>query len=86
MFNQFRAVILGILSPGLKLQAPSNPFARRPPRPSVPKLVLYRGRGMLLWRFLVRAKVFQFMGILAAAVFASVVLTTPHDSRVTSRG
>ena len=37
---------------------------------------------MLLWRFLVRAKVFQFMGILAAAVFASVVLTTVRGGAV----
>ncbi|GLI68810.1 hypothetical protein VaNZ11_013312 [Volvox africanus] len=65
---------------GLKLQAPSNPFAPRKPRPAVRKLVLYRGRGMLLFRFIVRAKVFQLMGFLACAVFASVVLTTANPN------
>ncbi|GLC35947.1 hypothetical protein PLESTB_000522100 [Pleodorina starrii] len=65
---------------GLKLQAPSNPFAPRKPRPSVQKLVLYRGRGMLLFRFIVRAKVFQLMGFLACTVFASVVLTTSNPN------
>ncbi|KXZ56389.1 hypothetical protein GPECTOR_1g345 [Gonium pectorale] len=62
----------------MKLQLPSNPFAPRKPRLVVPKLVLYRGRGMLLFRFIVRAKVFQLMGFLACAVFASVVLTTSN--------
>ncbi|GFR41397.1 hypothetical protein Agub_g2076 [Astrephomene gubernaculifera] len=62
---------------GLKLQLPSNPFNRKP-RPAVQKQVLYRGRGMLLFRFVVRAKVFQLMGFLACAVFASVVLTTSN--------
>ncbi|EFJ44750.1 hypothetical protein VOLCADRAFT_94820 [Volvox carteri f. nagariensis] len=65
---------------GLKLQTPSNPFAPRKPRPTVQKLVLYRGRGMLLFRFIVRAKVFQLMGFLACAVFASVVLTTSNPN------
>ncbi|GIL43372.1 hypothetical protein Vafri_1143 [Volvox africanus] len=65
---------------GLKFQAPSNPFAPRKPRPAVQKLVLYRGRGMLLFRFVVRAKVFQLMGFLACAVFASVVLTTANPN------
>ncbi|PNH01463.1 hypothetical protein TSOC_012647, partial [Tetrabaena socialis] len=60
----------------LRLQLPSNPFAPRPPRPAVQKLVLYRGRGMLLFRLIVRAKVFQLMGFLACAMLASVALTT----------
>jgi hypothetical protein len=58
-----------------KFQLPSSPFGPRKQRQTVQKLVLYRGRGMLLWRFVVRAKVFQLMGFLAASVFASVVLT-----------
>ncbi|KAG2442963.1 hypothetical protein HXX76_003037 [Chlamydomonas incerta] len=65
---------------GLRLQVPSNPFAPRPPRPAAPKLVLYRGPGMLFFRFVVRAKVFQLMGFLAAAVFASVVLTSNNPN------
>lgn len=60
---------------GLRLQLPSNPFAHRRRAP-VPKLVLYRGKGMLLFRFVVRAKVFQLMGFLAAAAFASAVIST----------
>ncbi|KAG2499164.1 hypothetical protein HYH03_002745 [Edaphochlamys debaryana] len=64
---------------GLTLQLPSNPFNRKP-RVAVPKLVLYRGKGMLFFRFIVRAKVFQLMGFLACAVFASVVLTTTNPN------
>lgn len=62
---------------GLRLQLPSNPFAHRRRAP-VPKLVLYRGKGMLLFRFVVRAKVFQLMGFLAAAAFASAVISTSN--------
>ena len=44
------------LMPGLKLALPSNPLAARTRAP-VPKLVLYRGKGMFVFRLLVRMKV-----------------------------
>ncbi len=65
----------GLMGSGLRLQLPSNPFAARRRTP-VAKQVLYRGKGMLLFRFVVRAKVFQLMGFLAAAAFASAVIST----------
>ncbi|GIL72622.1 hypothetical protein Vretimale_4322 [Volvox reticuliferus] len=35
---------------------------------------------MLLFRFIVRAKVFQLMGFLACAVFASIAMTTANPN------
>lgn len=45
------------------------------------KIVLYRGKGMYVFRVLVRVKVFQLLGFFAAAMFASAVLTTVRRRR-----
>jgi hypothetical protein len=42
---------------GLSMQLPDSPFNKRRLGPNVPKMVLYKGPYMLLFRFLVRAKV-----------------------------
>lgn len=42
---------------GLSFQLPNSPFKKSRLGPPSEKLVLYRGRGMLPFRFLVRAKV-----------------------------
>eukprot|EP00967_Tisochrysis_lutea_P079274 scaffold108429_cov18-Tisochrysis_lutea.AAC.1 len=41
---------------GMSFQLPNSPFKRSRLGPPVQKLVLYKGRGMLPFRFLVRAK------------------------------
>ena len=42
----------------------------------VPLQVLYRGRGMLVFRFLVRMKVFQLVGAFTVAAMLSVVMAS----------
>jgi hypothetical protein len=41
-----------VITAGLALQLPNSPFDKRRLGPPVPKLVLYRGRWMLLFRWL----------------------------------
>lgn len=54
---------------------PSNPFAYKA-KPPVPKEVLYKGKGMLFFRFVVRAKLFQLLGFFTVAMLAGSILTT----------
>ncbi|KAG1666245.1 hypothetical protein FOA52_011547 [Chlamydomonas sp. UWO 241] len=56
------------------MRLPPNPFKYKPRRVLGPKEVLYRGRGMLLIRFLVRMKVFQLAGAFTAAACLSLAL------------
>jgi hypothetical protein len=56
------------------MQLPSNPFTSKPQRILGPKQVLYRGRGMLFFRFLVRMKVFQLAGAFMVATLFSMAI------------
>jgi len=67
----------------MKLHLPSNPFAPQPARAPVPKVVLYRGKGMLLFRFLVRAKVFQVAGFFMVAMLLSMVTSVDRPDPAT---
>lgn len=60
---------------GVKLQLPESPFAAGRLGPAVPRQILYRGPGLLLFRFLVRAKVFQLAGVFAGCALLMVVFT-----------
>eukprot|EP00798_Chlamydomonas_sp_ICE-L_P012319 gene12319-15487_t len=63
---------------------PLAPSRRGPPGP---KIVLYKGKGMLMFRFLVRAKVFQLTGFLTTGILASTLLSTdPKTSDVVTCG
>lgn len=64
----------------LGLALPRSPFASRAPRVPVPKHVLYRGKGMLLVRFLVRAKVFQLLGVFTATLMVSAAMAAVGGS------
>lgn len=63
---------------GFKLALPNSPFAAsgRRGRPS-PKLILYKGPYLLLFRFLVRGKVFQLLGVFLAAMVIAAAFTAP---------
>ena len=58
---------------GLSFQLPPSPF--RPHSEPVPRHVLYRGKGLLLFRMLVRGKVFQLLGFFMVAVMVTVMLS-----------
>ncbi|GAX85224.1 hypothetical protein CEUSTIGMA_g12644.t1 [Chlamydomonas eustigma] len=68
------------------IQFPPNPFTYKAARMHGPKLVLYRGPGMLVFRFMVRMKIFQLAGVLTVATLFSLVLTAddPHPREVAS--
>ncbi|KAF5835405.1 hypothetical protein DUNSADRAFT_7440 [Dunaliella salina] len=67
---------LGLQVEGMSFHLPNSPFKNSRLGPPVPKLVLYRGRGMLPFRFLVRAKVFQLLGFMTSAVMLTTVAGT----------
>lgn len=67
---------LGLQLEGMSFQLPNSPFKRSRLGPPVQKLVLYKGRGMLPFRFLVRAKVFQLLGFMTCAVMLTTVAGT----------
>uniref|UniRef100_A0A7S0UVN4 Transmembrane protein 186 n=1 Tax=Polytomella parva TaxID=51329 RepID=A0A7S0UVN4_9CHLO len=64
----------------LTLTLPSSPFKKKKKMPDVPKLVLYRGKGIIFFRFFVRAKVFQLLGVAAFCVMISAFLSTQSPS------